>query len=76
MERIHVTVGPQTINFRASLTVGAVENKIRAGCVLQGGWLELDGLALVDGDVFVAGTTYSFVRGIPLGKSPSPAIYQ
>ena len=53
-----MTVGPQTIDYRASMTVEAVENRIRAGCVLQGGWLELDGLALVEGDVFVAGTTY------------------
>ena len=73
MERIQVTVGPQTIDFRVSLTVGAVENKIRERCVLQGGGLEFDHLALVEGDVLVAGTTYSFVGGIPLGKSPSPA---
>ena len=76
MERIHVTVGSLTIDFRASMTVDAVENTIRSRCVLQGGGLELDGLALAEGDAFVAGTTYSFVRGIPLGKSPSPAIYQ
>ena len=76
MERIHVTVGPQTIDYRASTTVEAVENRIRSRCVLQGGGLELDGLALVEGDVLVAVTTYSFVGGIPLGKSPSPAIYQ
>lgn len=75
MDRIHVIVGPETIDFRASMTVEVVENRIREGCVLQGGWLELDGLALVDGDDFVAGQTYNFVGGIPQGKSPSPAIY-
>ena len=69
MERIHVTVGPQTIDYRASLTVEAVKNEIRSRCGLQFGGLELDGLSLVEGDVFVAGTTYSFVGGIPLGKS-------
>jgi hypothetical protein len=65
MERIHVTVGPQTIDFRASMTVEAVEKKIRAGHGLQFGWLELDGLVLIEGDAFVPGTTYSFVGGIP-----------
>jgi hypothetical protein len=68
MERIHVTVGPQTIDFRASTTVEAVENKIRNSCVLQGGRLELDGLVLIEGDAFVPETTYNFVGGIPLGK--------
>jgi hypothetical protein len=68
MERIHVTVGPQTIDFRASMTVEAVKNEIRNRCVLQGGGLELDGLVLIEGDAFVPDTTYSFVGGIPLGK--------
>jgi hypothetical protein len=68
MERIHVTVGPQTIDFRASMTVEAVENEIRGSCVLQGGRLELDGLVLIEGDAFVPETTYNFVGGIPLGK--------
>jgi hypothetical protein len=68
MERIHVTVGPETIDFRASMTVEAVEKKIRSSCVLQGGRLELDGLVLIEGDAFVPGTTYSFVGGIPQGK--------
>ena len=61
-----MTVGH--IDFRASMTVEAVENKIRSRCVLQGGGLELDGLVLIEGDAFVPGTTYSFVGGIPLGK--------
>jgi hypothetical protein len=68
MERIHVTVGPETIDFRSSMTVEAVENKIRSRCVFQGGGLELDGLVLIEGDAFVPGTTYSFVGGIPQGK--------
>jgi hypothetical protein len=68
MERIHVTVGHETIDFRATMTVEAVENKIRSRCVLQGGGLEVDGLVLIEGDAFVPGTTYSFVGGIPLGK--------
>jgi hypothetical protein len=68
MERIHVTVGPQTIDFRASMTVDAVKNEIRGSCGLQGGRLELDGLVLIEGDAFVPETTYSFVGGIPLGK--------
>jgi hypothetical protein len=62
-----VTVGPQTIDFRASM-IEAVENKIRGSCVLQGGRLELDGLVSTEGDAFVPETTYSFVGGIPLGK--------
>jgi hypothetical protein len=68
MERIHVTVGPQTIDFRASMTVEAVKNEIRSRCVLQGGGLELDGLVVIEGDAFVPETTYNFVGGIPLGK--------
>jgi hypothetical protein len=68
MERIHVTVGPQTIDFRASMTVEAVENKIRSRCGLQFGGLELDGLVLIEGDAFVPKTTYSFVGVIPPGK--------
>jgi hypothetical protein len=68
MERIHVTVGPQTIDFRASMTVEAVGNEIRSRCGLQFGGLELDGLVLIEGDAFVPETTYSFVGGIPLGK--------
>jgi hypothetical protein len=68
MERIHVTVGPQTIDFRASMTVEAVKNEIRSRCVLQGGGLELDGLVLIEGDDFVPEKTYNFVGGIPLGK--------
>ena len=76
MGRIHVTVGPQSIDFRASSTVGAVVNYIRERYVLQGRGLEVDHLALVEGNDFDAGTTYSFVGGIPLGKSPSLAIYQ
>jgi hypothetical protein len=68
MERIHVTVGLQTIDFRASMTVEAVKNEIRAGRGLQFGWLELDGLVLIEGDAFVPETTYNFVGGIPLGK--------
>ena len=63
-----MTVGPETINFRSSLTVEAVKNEIRSSCVLQGGRLELDGLVLIEGDAFVPGTTYSFVGGIPQGK--------
>ena len=63
-----MTVGPQSIDFRPSMTVEAVKNEIRSRCVLQGGGLELDGLAFVEGDAFVPGATYSFVRGIPLGK--------
>jgi hypothetical protein len=76
METFSVTGGTQTIDFRALLTVGAVQNNIRERYVLQSGGFEFDHLALVEGDAFVAGTTYSFVGGIPLGKSPSPAIYQ
>jgi hypothetical protein len=68
MERIHVTVGPQTIDFRASMTVEDVGNEIRSRCGLQFGGLELDGLVLIEGDAFVPETTYSFVGGIPLGK--------
>jgi hypothetical protein len=68
MERIHVTVGPQIIDFRASMTVEAVKNEIRSRCGLQFGGLELDGLNLVEEDAFVLGTTYSFVGGIPQGK--------
>ena len=71
-----MTVGSLTIDFRTSMTVEAVQNEIRSRYGLQFGGLELDGLAIVDGDALVAGTTYSFVGGIPLGKSPSPAIYQ
>ena len=52
------------------LTAEAVKNEIRSRCVLQGGGLELNGLALVGGDALLAGATYSFVGGIPLGKSP------
>ena len=63
-----MTVGPQTIDFRASMTVEAVKNEIRSRCGLQFGGLELDSLVLVEGDSFVAGTTYSFVGGIPQGK--------
>jgi hypothetical protein len=47
MERIQVTVGPQTIDFKASMTVEAVENKIRGKFGLQFGGLELDGLVLL-----------------------------
>jgi hypothetical protein len=68
MERIHVTVLPATIDFRASMTVEAVKNEIRSSCGLQFGRLELDGLVLIEGDAFVPGTTYSFVGGIPQGK--------
>ena len=68
MERIHVAVGTQTIDFRASMTVNAVQNIIRERCVLNGGWLELDNLVLTDEDTFVAGETYNFVRGIPQGE--------
>ena len=50
------------------MTVEAVENKIRGKYGLQFGGLELDSLVLVEGDVFVPGTTYSFVGGIPQGK--------
>ena len=71
VSRIHVTVGPQTVDFRASMTVEAVEKTIRGKYGLQFGGLELDNLDLVEGDAFVPGTTYSFVGGIPLGKSPS-----
>ena len=68
MERIHVTVGPRTIDFRPSMTVKAVEDKIRTGFVLQGGWLELDNLVLAEDDVFADGRTYNFVGGISPGK--------
>ena len=63
-----MTVGPQTIDFRASMTVEAVKNEIRSRCGLQFGGLEFDGLVLIEGDAFVPETTYSFVGGIPLGK--------
>ena len=63
-----MTIGPQTIAFRASMTVEAVKNEIRSRSGLQFGGLELDSLALVEGDAFVPGTTYSFVGGIPQGK--------
>ena len=63
-----MTVGPQTIDFRASMTVEAVKNEIRSRCGLQFGGLELDDLNLVEEDAFVLGTTYSFVGGIPQGK--------
>ena len=76
MEKIDVVVGPETISFRAFTSVEAVKKSIRERYVLQGGGLELDGLVVVEGDDFVAGKTYSFVGGIPQGKSLSPAIYQ
>lgn len=68
MERIHVAVGTQTIDFRASMTVNAVQNIIRERCVLNGGWLELDNLVLAEDDVFADGRTYNFVGGISPGK--------
>lgn len=67
---IYVTVGTRTLLFKVSLTVEAVKKSIREGCVLQGGWLQLDSVIVVDEDVLESGKTYSFVRGISEGKSP------
>ena len=53
MERIYVTVGHDTIHFQASMTVEAVKNGIRAGRDLQGGWLELETLVVVEGDLLI-----------------------